>query len=962
MAALDDALRSVRQGGPAAVLLGGEAGVGKSRLVTEFSSAARLAGARVLTGGCMQLGVDGLPFAPFTAILRDLVHEMGADAFGAMLPGRATRELARLLPELGVPAEQDDPGTARARLFEEMLSVLERLGSRSPVVLIIEDAHWADRSSRDLLTFLIGNQRAIGGVLVLVTYRSDELHRTHPLRPLLATLDRIDWVERIDLPRLGREETDDLALGILGRRPDAGLMDALFRRTEGNPLFIETLLGCDGELTWALPDSLRDLLLDGVQRLPEETQEVLRAASAGGVVTGHALLAAVTGLDDGALTRALRPAVTANVLRAEADGYAFRHELIREAVHEDLLPGEHGRLHSRFAEAIDADDTLVPPGRAAIEMAHHWNSAHDATWALIAAWQAAAQAGRAVAPAERLDLLARVLELWDQVPDAAERIGADHVSVLEEATTAAHDSGEYERAIALASAALKEIDPEAEPVRVAKLLRQRGNFGLNLGRHDYLDDLERALELMSAEASLTTRALILLAISRCGREVGRDRAYAEEALVLGRRGGDLAVQADALLTLAMFRADPTAQQAGSDSEPIRQIAEGRALAERVGSDDLLLKAAINESHLLEGAGEHELAARAAARGIAAATEWGLLRTKGSVLAINQAEPLWALGRWDEALEVADRALRLSPLPIRRSQLEVITGLIALARGDLPAAAAAAAGARAGLRGVLYEDQHQLPLATFEILLALRSAGPDAGLAAATQVMDSWALSSATPRYAWPVLVAGATAAVAAVRQQVDATATMERLRTIAEKLEAHGRRQHALRLTFIAAGQAFIRLAAGAPADPRTAWDEAAAAWEATGEPYPLAQALLRSAEAATAAGDREAATERLRTAASLAAGLGAGALGVEIAGLARRARITLGVATTSDSAATAGLTERELEVLRLVAAGRSNREIAAELFISPKTASVHVSNILGKLGAATRTEAAAKARALGLD
>ena len=234
-----------------------------------------------------------------------------------------------------------------------------------------------------------------------------------------------------------------------------------------------------------LPESLRDLLLDSVRRLPEDTQEVLRVASAGGETTGHALLGAVTGLDDAALTRAVRPAVIANVLHARGDGYAFRHELIREAVHEDLLPGEHGRLHSRFAEAIDADPTLVPPGRAAIEMAHHWHSAHDSAWALIAAWQAAAQAGRAVAAAERLSLLARVLELWDQVPDAAERIGADHTQVLEEATAAAHDAGEFERGIALATSALRELDPATEPVRVAKLLGDRGHFKMKLGRKDY---------------------------------------------------------------------------------------------------------------------------------------------------------------------------------------------------------------------------------------------------------------------------------------------------------------------------------------------------------------------------------------------------------------------------------------------------------------------------------------------
>ena len=171
MAALDAAFATARQGGPAAVLLGGEAGVGKSRLVSEFGQAAAAAGARVLAGGCLELGTDGLPFAPFTTILRDLVHEMGADAVASMLPSRTTRGLARLLPELGEADTSGDPGEARARLFEEVLGTLEYLAQHSPVVLVIEDAHWADRSSRDLLTFLIGNQRAIGGLLIVVTFR-----------------------------------------------------------------------------------------------------------------------------------------------------------------------------------------------------------------------------------------------------------------------------------------------------------------------------------------------------------------------------------------------------------------------------------------------------------------------------------------------------------------------------------------------------------------------------------------------------------------------------------------------------------------------------------------------------------------------------------------------------------------------------------------------------------------------
>jgi len=997
MAALEAAFVSVRQGGPSAVLLGGEAGVGKSRLVSDFGRTAASAGARVLTGGCLELGTDGLPFAPFTAVLRDLVHEMGADAVASMLPGRTTRGLARLLPELGEPDTAGDPAEARARLFEEVLRALEHLTRHSPVVLVIEDAHWADRSSRDLLTFLIGNQRALSGLLIVVTYRSDELHRTHPLRPLLASLDRIAWVERIELPRLTRQDTSELTIRILGREPAADLAEALYHRSEGNPLFVEALLCCDGELSAELPESLRDLLLESVRRLPEDTQEVLRVASAGGESTGHALLGTVSGLDDAALTRAVRPAVTANVLHPRGDGYAFRHELIREAMHEDLLPGEHGRLHSRFAEAIDADPTLVPPGRAAIEMAHHWHRAHDSAWALIGAWRAAAQAGRAVAAAERLSLLARVLELWGQVPDATERIDADHVKVLEEATAAAHDAGEFERGIALATSALRELDPAAEPVRVANLLTRRSHFKVKLGRKDYASDLEEALEYAPADVSATTRIDILLALAHCPPKITIERSHAEEALALARQAGDEAKEAEALLTMAMFNADP-GQQAAQDSGPLGLIAQARDMAGRRGAEDVLLLAAVSQSHLLEGAGEHELAAEAAGRATAGADALLLSRTSGSVLAVNQAESLFALGRWDEAQAIATAAMNrfLAPGPMNRALLHIIAGSVLLGRGELTAAGRSVMTARDALRPARYEDQHQLPLARLEILYALAKDGPAAALAAAAQTMDRFELGGGSPRYGWPVVTAGAFAVLAGARLaglshderlRDDASGVADRLRTVAEKLETFGPSQRAFALTFAAADGDAARLIAafpdasgsgpdasgsgsdasgsGSDAGLLAAWDEAALAWDGLEEPYSLGETLLHAAEAALARGDRDGAAERLQRAAPLAARLGARPLGEQIAILARRARIRLGADSASPGEPSGdgelGLTERELEVLRLVAEGRSNREIAGELFISPKTASVHVSNILGKLGVASRGEAAAKAHSLRL-
>jgi ATP/maltotriose-dependent transcriptional regulator MalT len=586
------------------------------------------------------------------------------------------------------------------------------------------------------------------------------------------------------------------------------------------------------------------------------------------------------------------------------------------------------------------------------------------------------------------------------VPDAAERIGADHSRVLEESTAAAHDAGEFERGIALATSALKELDPATEPERVAKLLGDRGHFKMKLGRKDFARDLEDALQYVPADVSPAIRVDILLALAHCPPKVTNERSYAEEALALAQQAGDEAKEANALLTLAMFNADP-GQQAPLDSGPLDLIAQARAMAERRGADEVLLHAAVNESHLLEGAGEHERAAEAARRATVSADPQLLSRTSGSVLAINQAEPLGALGRWDEALKITTGAmdLYLAPAPMHRALLQVIAGSIALARGNLAAASQTVMAARDALSSARYEDQHQLALAKLEILFALGRDGPAAGLAAASQTMDRFELSVSSPRYAWPVVAAGASTVLAAAglagvahdeRLRDEAAAIAERLRTVAEKLETFGPAQRAFQLTFAAADAHGGRLLAafpganagvgadagqpegvgGEPVELLAAWDEAAAAWAILGEPYPLSETLLHAAETALACGDRDGAAERLRRAVPLASELGAHPLAEQITILARRARIRL----TGDDASEGqvpgdpgagggelGLTERELEVLRLVAAGRSNREIAAELFISPKTASVHVSNILGKLSVASRGEAAAKVHTLRL-
>jgi DNA-binding CsgD family transcriptional regulator/tetratricopeptide (TPR) repeat protein len=598
-------------------------------------------------------------------------------------------------------------------------------------------------------------------------------------------------------------------------------------------------------------------------------------------------------------------------------------------------------------------------------------------------------------------LLARVLELWDQVPDAAARIGADHVRVYEQAVAAAEDAGEDQRGLAFANAAISELDEAAEPTRMALLLQRRYILRKQLGLPLSDDDLERALQLVPEGAAPQARARVLLAVSNVDqdRTGTKHRLWAQEALRISRATGDLSAQANALLTIAMADSDPGAQ-AASGSEVLAMIAQARELALRAGAYQTACRAAVCESHLLCGSGEYERAAAVARQGIADSEQYGLARTYGAFLAINVVEPLLALGAWDEGLRVTGQALDLMPPPMTKVALWLASGLIAVGRGDTETAASHTAAGRVMLATARYQDQYHLPLAWLDIAVQLASGDPAAAVAAAVAACGSCDLRQSSPRYVWPFLVFAARAAsalrAAGAAGSADAAALMERAREVAGVTQVHGPVQRAWQLTFTATGPP-----AGLTGTGRLqAWDAAVAAWEAVSQPYETATALADAARTAllssggatprtprgmsdkgprvsdmlgAGAGGgglamREDAARRLRRAAPLAEGLHASLLAGEIAALARRTGITLNDGNCAGAARSAGggqpglgLTAREFEVLRLVAAGQSNQAIADMLFISRKTASVHVSNILGKLGAASRTEAAARAHALRL-
>ncbi|MGI8998145.1 MAG: ATP-binding protein, partial [Candidatus Limnocylindria bacterium] len=445
---------------PRMCLVAGDAGIGKTRLITEFVAGIRATDAHILIGDCLQVGETGLPYAPFVGALRPLIGSLPRERLDELIgPGRA--ELSHLLPDLGSPTppkhrrgDAVPSATAeQARLFEIVFSMLRRLSEDEPVVLILEDLHWADSSTRDLLRFLVRNARD-SRFLFIATYRSDELHRRHPLRPLLAELDRLEAVDDIELGAFGADELAAQLAGITGEPPHPELVSTVLSRSGGNPFFAEELMAV-GEAGLALPRSLRDTLDDRVRHLEGDAQRVLRIASVAGARVDHRILAEVADLPEPILTEAVREAVEHHLLvptaPEEVPGYRFRHALVREVVYDELLPNERTQMHAAYARAIERRAQGDPQERAGIaaQLAHHWLRAHDLERALPATLGAARAAAEAFAYPESQAFLERALELWAKVAPEALPSGIDRTVILEAAAEPVAQAGDPPQSIAL---------------------------------------------------------------------------------------------------------------------------------------------------------------------------------------------------------------------------------------------------------------------------------------------------------------------------------------------------------------------------------------------------------------------------------------------------------------------------------------------------------------------------------
>jgi DNA-binding CsgD family transcriptional regulator len=969
---LSRALEHVLGGAQVTVLVGGEAGVGKSRLVHELIDQARAAETRVLIGGCVELDGGGIPFAPVVEMIRSLAAELPAAELDGVL-GAARGEIGRLVPEL-----EDDQPIAPAgerdasRLLELMLGVIARLSARAPLMLVFEDLQWADSATLDLLALLVARTSA-SRLLLVLSVRSDELHRAHPFRRMAARWEQQRIVERLELDRLEQRDVAAQIEAILGERPDADLIEFVAERSEGIPLFVEELVGAvrDGRVDQDyLPPSLRDVLLARAELLSGDARHVLRVVSAAARWVPDRLLAIVAGLPDAQLHAALREAVEQQLLVVDRSGrgYGFRHALARAAIHEDLLPGERTQLHRAYAEAIENDVQLAGPDLDASSMlAHHWLSAHDLSRALPASVRAGRASASASAPSAAQRHFELALELWTQVPDAPERAGIDHAQLLEAAAAAAMRAGAGDRGIALADQALAEVGDGGTLERRATLLVLRAVLLADLGRDgEGLAVLEQAVELLPPDVPSRVSAQVLASFARALARVDQlERAgeVATRALEAAQAVGAIHEKLEAQVTLA-----PAMIYGGDVEAGLALTRETMDEADREGFAWLAARACVGLSDAQLMLGRYDEAAETAERGIARADQSGLGRTAGAFMRANKAEALFRSGRWEEALAGAVPSSEApgvfaGALLLLRAEMHAVSGRPQEAALDLKEA-------RRHLRSSA-AAQFTLPLAWVEAELARSGADLDE----AAEIVDR-ALAGVDageePRYKWPLLSLGARveseralAARDGGRPAEDAERRIAVLRDEAERTPATTPADHGHR-ALVRAEHA--RVAREGEAE---AWAAGVVACRSMNEPLPLAYALLRNAEALTAHGDPEGASAAAGEALGLARSMGASPLLDDVRALIRRARLRAGEngalddsppgETIPDELSRLGLTVREIEVLRLVADGLSNSQIAERLFISRKTASVHVSNILSKLGVATRVEAAAMAHRRGL-
>ncbi len=951
-----DLLADAEAGQPVVFLVSGDAGVGKTRLLTELADVAAGRGFTVLSGRCAELA-DTVPYLP----LADALRAAGSGADGTLQEALATRPvLARLLPDREITRQPGDlPGLAQQQLFGAVLGMLSELATAGPVLLILEDLHWADRSTRDLVTFLTRLLRSERIALVL-SYRSDDLHRGHPLRPVVSELQRLPAVTTIEVGPLAPAPMAEHLRRLSGGMLTAAAIDRVIRRAEGNTYFAEELLATSSAGT-ELPTRLADLLLARTVELSQEAQQVLRGAAVAGRRIDDELVMLASGLGTAEYEAGVREAVAHQLLVPDGtSGLAFRHALLREAIYNDLLPGERTRLHARLAELLADEHRLATVAGSAAELALHCLASHDIPGAFAASVQAGQEAWRLAAPAEAHRHYDQALSLWERVADPEKLAGMSRGKLGFKTALSSADSGEVAQAVKELRRLVKFLadTPERDLRLLCRAKERLAYFLLDVDEEaEAVATAGAAVDVLAAEpptweraGALATHARSLLTMA--DSEPARIRA--EEANAAAAAASAPWLQADALSTLAAIqeRAGQTEQAKQTGARAVELASNSSRAGVELRARTLLARIQLESGDLAEAGGTASLGEQRATRAGLSMAPFGVDLHYLHYLAHV------ADGGWDHAQALADR-FAVRPLTVGEARLSAMALFLDVARGSSLVAE----------RRVWLEPYRAADQMTEYIAAGLFA--EDAYWGGDLELARKLAADTIRAAVAWserpaPQVIRPAAVGLAALADQARQTRAsgqpVDGLLAEARKLAAVAR-EGAIgkgKLGVDARGW----LARAEAELQRAEGNNDAAGWQLVvdtfgpGFVYEVARSRWRLAEALTEAGDRDGAQQQWQQAVSVADRLGATRLRAALDDLGRRARLGQGAARPSPLS---GLTGREFEVLRLLATGRSNKEIASQLFIATKTVSVHVSNILAKLGAASRTEAAAIAHENGV-
>jgi ATP/maltotriose-dependent transcriptional regulator MalT len=917
--AMSAAYARARAGQSQLVLVTGPAGIGKTRLVEDLCASAT--DARVLTGESAPLAGSALAYGPFVAALRD---------------------------HAGWLLEEDHPGdmlTQRHRLFLRVLEVLTGLAAQAPVLLVLEDLHWADESSRELLDFLAVRLRE-QPIMVVATLRDDELSAS--ARRWRTELERRPRVVSLRLAPLTPGEIGEVVADLMPFGTSADSRAAVISAAEGNPLYARELASAG---PGRMPASITDAVLAKADDVTEQTRALIDQVSVADGGMSHELLAATVTLPEADMLAAARAAVDSGLLVSDGDGYTFGHALIRQVIYAHILPGERRLLHRRLAEAL-ADRPASEPGL----LARHWHLAGVPDRAAAAAVAAARHAVsvRAYPEAAKNYALAIELATW---------LSAAGPELKEEAARAASWAGNSEQAATWAADAVAQSD-SAGPVDRARRLERLGRYRWETGDPKAAVEATRqAMVVLEGEPPSRLQARVMAALATWWMLLGEleaARPLAVLAVAVAEQASADAERAHGLATLGVI----TAQDGDLDAG-LADLHSAFTLAVRAGSVEDTTRAAANRVHLLYRAGRFAEAVEAGYAGRDAAAAMGAPPAITAPIGNNAASALVASGRWAEADRLLAELVAESTTNYTR-YLQLLQLELAVGRGDAERAADLAATLRKS------PDDPRL-VGSLHACLAEQALDADDLAVAAAEVADGFAALSGAALAEKELRLLAAGARLAADLALLPSSARPRDIPDGWEQLAAAFPDRARLIVAEHGAGQPDLA-AYGATVeaeearrvgnDSRATWRAVAEAWHVAGWPYREAYARLREAVAALKAGRREQGIRALAACQSLARELQASPLLTRADDLARRARLAPSAAKparSADPGARFDLTDRETEILACLVKGNSNRQIARALFISDRTVAVHVSRILDKLGVRNRTEAATVGARLGL-